>query len=180
MNITHINEHPRYAMVPAPRPRPPADDLTLTALHTAIRIAGLFAKYTAQRWGLPLDVADAAKRVATELITRAVEITGNPDPYPHWSQLGELHIIGIRVSPKINSLLVEVWDSDPTPPDGYDGHLSIVAKTSQQWNWYRPDGGGKVIWAKLVTNPVQPPQPLPQRTAGYFSYPFSYPESDHP
>ncbi|MDQ3765564.1 MAG: hypothetical protein M3460_30290 [Actinomycetota bacterium] len=129
-------------------PRPAANDLTLIALHTAIRLSGLFAKFTAQRWGLrPLP--DAAERVEVELIAHAVETTGNsnPDPHPRYSELDELHIIGIRVNYKGNGLVIEVWDSDSTPPpDTYlDHHLSTVADISQQWSCYQPDSGGKVI-----------------------------------
>lgn len=142
---------PGYVLTSPPRPRPSANDLTLIALHTAIRLSGLFAKFTAQRWGLR-PLADAAEQVAAELITRAVETTGNPDPHPRYINLGELHIIGICVSLHGDSLLIEVWDSDPTPPpDAYlDHHLSTVADISQQWSCYRPDRGGKVIWAELA------------------------------
>jgi hypothetical protein len=146
--------------------------MELTALHTAIRFSGLFAKFTAQRWGFR-HLADAAQRVAVELITRAVETTGNPDPHPRYSELGELHIIGIRVSVKGSGLLIEVWDSDPSPPpqDSHlDSHLSTVEQISQRWNYW-PRNGGKVIWAELAPCPIQSPQPLPQRAVGRFSSP---------
>ncbi len=150
MNTTYA-PHTGYAMAPSPHPRQLASDLTLTALHTAIRFSGLFAKFTAQRWGLR-PLTDDAEKVAAELTARAVETTGNPDPNPRYTELSELHIIGIRVSRKVHGLLVEVWDSDPIPPqDAYlDNHLSTVAEISQQWNFYRPRGGGKVIWAELA------------------------------
>jgi hypothetical protein len=144
----------------------------LTALHTAIRFSGLFAKFTAQRWGFR-HMADAAQRVAVELIARAVETTGNPDPHPRYSELGELHIIGIRVSVKGSGLLIEVWDRDPSSPPQisyFDSHLSTVEENSQRWN-YLPCNGGKIIWAELAPCPVHSAQPLPQRAAGRFSSP---------
>lgn len=173
VNATYAAQ-PEYAVARCPSLRPPADDVELTALHTAIRFSGLFAKFTAQRWGFH-HLSDAAERVASELIARAVETTGNPDPHRRYCELGELRIIGIRVSVKGSGLLIEVWDSDPTPPqDSYlDSHLSTVDDISQQWNCYRTRGGGKVIWAELAPSPAQPSQPLPQRAAGYFSYPKS-------
>lgn len=47
------------------------------------------------------------------------------------------------------ALLIEAWDSDPTPPQGADAHLATVANVSQDWGCYRPRGGGKVLWAEL-------------------------------
>lgn len=143
--------NPGYAVAPSPRPGQAANDLTLIALHTAIRFSGLFAKFTAQRWGFR-HLSSAAEKVAAELIARAVETTGNPDPNPRYTELDQLHTIGIRISVKGNGLLIEVWDSDPTPPrDSHlDSHLATVTEISQQWNCYQPRGGGKVIWAELA------------------------------
>lgn len=87
------------AVTPSPYPRRASGDLTLTALHTAIRFFGLFAKYTVRGWGLR-NLASAAERVAAELVARAVETTGNPDPHPRYTTLGELHLISIRLSLK--------------------------------------------------------------------------------
>lgn len=141
-----------FAMAQYPHPQQPAHDLTLVALHTAIRFSGLFARFTAQRWGLHL-LEDATEQVAVELMARAVETTGNPYPCPRHNELGELHIIGIRVSATDSGLLIEVWDSDPTPPhESYlDDHLSAVEKISQQWSCY-PFNSGKVIWAELASH----------------------------
>lgn len=65
-----------------------------------------------------------------------METTGNPDPHPRYSELGELHIIGIRVSVKGSGLLIEAWDCDPSPPQdsSLDNHLSTVEEISQEWN----------------------------------------------
>lgn len=167
---------PGYALTSPPRPRPSTNDLTLIVLHTAIRLSGLFANFTAQRWGLR-PLADAAERVAVELIARAVETTGKPDPYPRYWELGELHIIGIRMNYKGNGLVVEVWDSDSTPPpDAYlDHHLSTVADISRQWSCYQPDGGGKVIWAELAM--PQQPQARPAATSTNRRYSYPAPET---
>lgn len=143
MNTTYTPHTGYAAVAPSPRPRQAANDLTLIALHTAIRFSGLFAKFTAQRWGFR-HLSSAAERVAAELIARTVETTGNPDPNPRCTDLGKLCIIGIRVSVKCNGLLIEVWDSDPPPPQGsyLDNHPSTAAEISQQWNCYQPRGGG--------------------------------------
>lgn len=172
MNTTYT-PHTGCAMASSPHPRQLASDLTLRALHTAIRFSGLFAKFTAQRWGLR-PLADTAERVAAELIARAVETTGNPDPNPRYTELGELHIIGIRVSREDHGLLIEVWDNDPIPPQNpdSDGHLSTVADISHQWNYYRPHGGGKVMWAELAI-----PQ---QRQPGGLGFGLAAPRIEQP
>lgn len=145
-----------------------ADDLNLIAFHNAIRFSGLFAKYTAQRWGLR-HLADLAQRVMTELVTRAVETTGNPDPRLRHIDVEELQAIRIRVSTLGSTLLVEVWDSDPTPPELGDACLSTIDELCQRWDCYGPTRGGKVIRAEIEA-PQQHGQ-LPQRTAGQFPYP---------
>jgi hypothetical protein len=164
VNASHTVQ-PWYVGAPSPSLRFPAHGVELTALHTAIRSSGLFAKFTAQRWGFR-HVADSAQRVAVELIARAVETTGNPDPHPRYSELRELHTISIRVSVEGSSLLIEVWDSDPTrPQDSYhDNYLSTVEEISQRWNCYQPHNGGKVIWAELaIPQPCEGNEQLPQR-----------------
>lgn len=146
--------YPSYAVPPSPHTRKPAKDLTLIAANSAERFSGLFARGAALGWGFR-HLANAAEGLAVELIARAVETTGNPDPCPRYTDLlrNPPPLIGIRVSVKGNGLLIEVWDSDPTPPhDSHlDSHLATVAEISQQWNCYQPRSGGKVIWAELAT-----------------------------
>ncbi len=144
--------YPSYASIPSPRPRPLSDEVTLVALSSAERFASLFARRAAVGWGFRLIAGDT-ERVAVKLITRAVETTGNPDPYVRYTKLpNPPPLIGIRVSHEGHGLLIEVWDSDPTPPQDahLDNHLSTVAEISQQWGCYQPRGGGKVICAKLI------------------------------
>ncbi len=169
MNATYA-PNPGHAVASSPRVQPPANDLTLIALHMAIRFSGLFTKFTAQRWGFR-HLSDAGERIAVELIARAVETTGNPDPNPRYTDLDELYTIGIRVSRKDNGLLIEVWDSDTTPPqESYlDDHLSTVAEINHQWNCYQPHNGGKVILAELAVS--QERKAGEQRTTGLYSYP---------
>jgi hypothetical protein len=169
MNAAHTRDV-GHVPSPSPRPRQAAHGLTLLALRSAYRISGLFTKYTAQRWGLR-HLSNAAERVAVELIAHAVETTGNPDPNPRYTELGEVPNIGIRVSMKGNDLLIEVWDSDPAPHAYHDSHLATVGEISHRWSYYQPDTGGKVIWAELGVPSQRDAGELPQRTAGSFAYP---------
>lgn len=171
MNATYAPER-GYQLAPPPRPRHPADTLTLAAIHTAINIAGLFVKYTVRRWGMP-HLEDTAKRLAVELISRAVETTGIPEPHPRWTEVKDIHLVDIRIHRQARGLLIEVWDSDPprhcqprNPHKPYlDAHLLAVEKMSKRWACYRPPSGGKVIWAELtIPQPREDNEQLPQCT----------------
>jgi hypothetical protein len=172
MATAHAVLHPSYATTPSPRPHPPSDELTLVALTSAERLAGLFTKHAAIAWGLR-PIAEAAQQIAVELITRAVETTGNPDPHPNYTELSENPppLIGIRITcTQTSGLLIDVWDSDPTPPltstgSSLDHHLAAVQLASHAWNWY-PHGGGKVIWATLTTPPIPPRAGSPEILRG--------------
>jgi len=142
--------YPNYAVPLSRHPRTPYKDLMLVATNSAEVFSGLFAKGAALAWGFR-RLAKDAEALAVELISRAVETTGNPDPHLRYTELlkNPLLLIGIRVSPKDNGLLIEVWDSDPPPHDAYlDSHLSTAEEISQDWSCYQPRGGGKVIWAE--------------------------------
>lgn len=147
------------------------DGWTFAALHSAIGIAGLFTRYTVRRWSLS-ELADSAERVAVELISRAVETTGIPQPHPLWTELDRLQLISIQLHWTGRNLLIQVWDSDTTPPIHeqqprdlcLDSHLLAVEEISRRWDYYQPRSGGKGIWAELA-----PPSPHP-----IFSPPIPY------
>lgn len=79
-------------------------------------------------------------------------------------------MLQVRLAVLRDGLIVEVWDSDitaPTPSDETDSAaesgrgLFIVEALSRRWNFYRPEGGGKWVWAELGIKPK--PGPLPKR-----------------
>lgn len=156
--------YPNYAVPPSPHPRRTFKDLTLIAAGSAERFSGLFAKGIAVGWGFR-HLATDAQTLAVELVTRAVETTGNPNPRPTFTELRKKPPpnIGIRITQQDYGLLVEVWDSDPTPPQDTDPHLATVANVSREWGCYRPRGGGKVIWAELTV----PSQHHTRHTLGF-------------
>jgi hypothetical protein len=145
--------YPNYAMPPSPHPRRTFKDLTLIAANSAERFSGLFVKGIAVVWGFR-HLAKDAETLAVELVTRAVETTGNPNPRPRLTELSKKRPpnIVIRITQQDHGLLIKVWDSDPTPPQGTDAHPTIVANVSKDWGRYRPRGGGKVIWAELAVS----------------------------
>jgi hypothetical protein len=137
--------YPNYASLPSPYPRRTFEDLTLVAAGSAERFSGLFAKGTAVAWGFRYLATDA-ETLAVELVTRAVETTGNPKPRPRFTEVPKNRPpnIGIRITQQVHGLLIEVWDSDPTPPQDADAHLVTVANVSQDWDCYRPAAAGKL------------------------------------
>ena len=151
----------------SPRPRF-ADRLDLAAVLTAVRCSRVFTELTLTRWGASAIVEDALL-VTSELVTNAVKATGVIDPYPNWSSLGNLNLISVRLLGFGASIVIEVWDSDPSLPsmkgediDAESGRgLHIVAAIAYRWGSY-PIGNGKVVWAELVAGPDTPGD-LPKR-----------------
>jgi hypothetical protein len=65
--------YPNHAVaLPIPRPRPPSDDLTLTALHNTIRFCGLFASPCQPDMQLGVSLDDIIDRT----IPGAVDVLG--------------------------------------------------------------------------------------------------------
>jgi hypothetical protein len=173
MTATHAGQPPRGG-VPYPRPRPLVDEVTLAAVRTAMSSVYCFVHITVQDWGL-LGLLSDAERVAVELVAHAVEQTGIPDDELRWTEITKLATIGVRVSADNGVVLIQVRDCDsgsPLPQQGayLDQHLEVVRELCSAWDWY-PLDGGRVIWAEVAPRPAQPPGPLPQRAAGWFSYP---------
>jgi anti-sigma regulatory factor (Ser/Thr protein kinase) len=142
-----------------PLPKQYDSELRLAALLTAVGCSRLFVKYTLQAWQLG-HLVDAAELLASELVTNAVKATGITEPNPRWTELDNLQLITVRLHRKADSIFIEVWDSDPTPPvmpeqslDSENGRgLFLVASMSSRWNYYHPRSGGKVVWCEL---PIQ-------------------------
>ena len=75
-------------------------------------------------------------------------------------------------------LVVEVWDKDATPPkrkniadlDDFEDEggrgLFIVESLARRWSFYRPNGGGKWVWAELEIPRLHGPLPRRHRTQG--------------
>ncbi|WP_436760326.1 hypothetical protein [Streptosporangium sp. V21-05] len=139
----------RFAPVP---PTVRASEVTLLALHTAITIGAQVARIAARVWGLP-HLEPVAEQTAEHLIARAVEITGHPDPNPRYSDIdpATLAAVTIRVHRRADALIIDVWDTDPTPPDTTpsDPHMSAVDALARRWGTYPAPRGGKVVWAEM-------------------------------
>jgi hypothetical protein len=92
-------------------------------------------------------------------LTKAVRATGITGGAPRWSDPDRL--ARIRLIVVDDSLIIEVWDQEATPPvvldtpdpedEGGRG-LLIVAGLSKQWNYYRLAEGGKWVVNVRITH----------------------------
>jgi hypothetical protein len=96
--------------------------------------------------------------VLSELVTNAVNATGTTNPRPRWSELHNLALITVRLLVTADSLVIEVWDRDPSPPVPKEAAeaeeagrgLLIVGALCRRWNYFYPESGGKAVWGELV------------------------------
>lgn len=146
-------------------PWPLRSSLELGALSTAVPCACLHVKHVLWEWGLA-SLAESAELLVSELVSNAVNATGQPG-----------QTVALSLAGHATRVLIEVRDSHPRPPqtkatnddgasDPTDGVL-LVAALSTRWNWYlTEDPPGKVVWCELVLgHPGPPPQPHPPHPA---------------
>ena len=131
--------------------------LTLAAVPTAAGVARSFVRQRLSHWGLNRLINDA-ELVLSELVTNAVNATGTTNPRPRWSELHNLALITVRLVITADSLVIEVWDRDPSPPvlkqpeqvDQAGRGLLIVGALCRRWHYFYPESGGKAVWGELV------------------------------
>jgi anti-sigma regulatory factor (Ser/Thr protein kinase) len=163
--------------------RPPsiASEISLAAVVTAIGRARAYVASIVTAWGLE-RVRDDAALLTSELVTNAVRATGITGAASPWSDPDHLALIRLRLTVVDDSLIIEVWDREVTPPilpdtpdseDESGRGLLIVTGLSKQWNYYRLAEGGKWVWAELDI-PADP-GPLPHRQPTYLPPPSARP-----
>lgn len=126
-------------------PPPPAAEQWLAALPTAVACARRFVRDALERWHLHSAIP-AAEQAVAELVTDAVRTTGVDVHHPEPIDLIRLNLklIKIMVSHRRDAVLIEVWDTDSTPPE-----QQIKPKSSPLRTHYLPDIGGKVVRVEL-------------------------------
>ena len=145
-------------------PWPLRSSLELGALPTAASCACLHVKHLLWEWGLNCLV-ESAELLVSELVTNAVNVTGQPG-----------QTVSVNLAGDTTRVLIEVWDADPQPPgprepgqDGTSDGVLLVAALSTRWDWYpTQDPRGKVVRCELATASAAPaappaPEPLPRR-----------------
>jgi hypothetical protein len=121
--------------------------LELGALSTAASCACLHVKHVLWEWGMN-SLVESAELLVSELVTNAVNATGQPG-----------QTVSVNLAGTATRVLIEVWDADPRPPrpgepgeGGTSDGVLLVAALSARWDWYpTQDPAGKVVWCELDT-----------------------------
>jgi anti-sigma regulatory factor (Ser/Thr protein kinase) len=121
--------------------------LELGALPSAVPCARLHTKVILKEWYIG-HMADDAEIIVSELTTNALKAS--------WS-VNDSTPIALHLLASNDCLTIQVWDSVPAAPDprphtiyAETGRgLEIVSLLSDRWGFYRPDTGGKIVWAAL-------------------------------
>jgi len=149
-------------------PWPLRSSLEFGALPTAPSCACLHVKHVLWEWGLN-SLVESAELLVSELVTNAVNATGQP------GQTVSVNLAGTGAGTGTGTkVLVEVWDADPQPPApmepgeaGTGDGVLLVAALSSRWDWYpTQDPAGKVVWCELDSTSPAPADlapPLPRR-----------------
>lgn len=134
------------AVMPPPRlpghrePWPLVSTLDLGVLPAAVPCARHYTAYVLSEWSHLARLAEDAQLIVTELVTNAICHGRGP--------------VTVRLRADSDSLLIEVSDTLPAPPEPYAhavdaecGHgLDIVTGLSRSWG-YDLERGGKTVWA---------------------------------
>ncbi|KUO18440.1 serine/threonine protein kinase [Streptomyces dysideae] len=139
--------------------------IRLAAVSSAVPCSRMFVRDILDRWKLG-DYIEVAELVVSELVTNAVKMTGITDPEPKTWDIRAEHVIGVQLRTTNGSLFVEVWDRivdapvAKNPDNNTEGGrgLMLICAMAKQWDVYRPQSGGKVVWAELeLGKPAEPP-----------------------
>jgi hypothetical protein len=144
--------------------------LDLVSLVNAPDLAALHARDVLRTWNWP-GALDVAWLVIVELVTCAV---ARPVPIPQMLNhplLREARPLRLTLRWNGPVLNIELWDSDPTPPQTHPGQarpdgasgLAVVAAYSSRWSYDFPPQGGKVVWCDLPARPELPSAPPMQQ-----------------
>jgi anti-sigma regulatory factor (Ser/Thr protein kinase) len=131
--------------------------LRLAAVLTAVSCARGFTRHTLAAWRRG-EAVDTAVLIASELVTNAVQATGNTDQRPNYLALRDVPLLRVRLSLRSEVLVIAVWDTSPKLPvreqqseENTRGRgLFIVEALCERWGAYASKVGGKVVWAQIA------------------------------
>lgn len=155
-----LERHPTMTP-PQPPPSLSMEDQLLAALPSAVDCARRFVRYTLEQWRLH-NLIDTAEIVVAELIGDAVAATGIVIEHPSYLDLydKQLTLVDLRLQRLGTRVLIEVWDTDPTPPwprEPAPGRAEAssprAAARVQSRTYYLPPPRGKVVRVELEIPP---------------------------
>ena len=108
--------------------------------------------------GIGVDTADTAELLVSELVTNSVRFASGPVSAHEYSSRVNAGIIWLSVRHFVKGLLIEVFDTDASPPvftdpaeDAEGGRgLFIIDALSMKWSYFFPTGGGKVVYCFIA------------------------------
>jgi hypothetical protein len=92
-------------------------------------------------------------------VTNSVKHTRGSAARMAYDELTEVRAISLTLRHRDDRLIIEVYDSDPTPPvlseagpERESGHgLVLVQALSKEWNYYLPASGGKTVYCVITS-----------------------------
>jgi len=108
--------------------------------------------------GMSESTAEVAELVVSELVTNAVRFSGDPARTLRYSERADAGLIALSLRHFPDGLLIEVYDTDSNPPvlcdadaDAENGRgLMLVDALAEEWSYFFPPGGGKVVYCVLA------------------------------
>lgn len=129
----------------------------LTARTSAPFLARRHTRKVLSEWRLGAETIETAELLVSELVTNAAKFAGQlpaalPDP-----DLADARVITTALRYMPDCLVIEVSDSDSTPPaashpglDAESGRgLMLIEALSKEWSYYFPPAGGKTVYCVI-------------------------------
>jgi hypothetical protein len=131
--------------------------LWFAAQPSACPLARRYLAWMLGEWELG-GLISTAGLLASELLANAVTAAREDMAGP-----GQPVQIQFRVGRAAASLMLEVWDPSPEPPEARRADqmdeggrgLHLLAALSTAWGFYRPRPGGKVVWCQIALDDAE-------------------------
>lgn len=144
-------------------PQPTAPDELVSYLELATMPSAPFwarrhTEAVMRAWRLGPSDIETAQLLVSELVTNSVKHSRGSAARIPFDGLAEVKAISLTLRCHNDRLIIEVYDSDPTPPvltevapDSESGHgLVLVRALSKEWSYYVPPSGGKTVYCVIA------------------------------
>jgi anti-sigma regulatory factor (Ser/Thr protein kinase) len=135
----------------------PVACMELASLPTTPFCARRQTRAVLEAWLLPSDSIDTAELLVSELVTNATKFSSETQAPERYLDLEKAERICLTLRLLRDRLIIEVTDSDPSPPvlteaglDAEGGRgLMLVDALSKEWSFFSPPTGGKTVYCVL-------------------------------